>query len=361
MVYIGFLLILKRINSVYDAIMDRPANVNNITTEQLAISEATEICVRALENAGFVRSDAKTITDHLIDAELRGHPFAGLSRALSIIDHLQEAETVPSTKIEVSSDGPGFSRLDGHDVVGYLVAKKATEIAIEKAKSIGVSIVGAHDFWYSGNLAYYAEMATQQGLACIIVSNAPPLVAPHGAVEARFGTNPICIGFPTSNTDRPIIWDIGTSNAMLAQIVRAERLGTELPEGLAYDEEGNSTRDPGRALNGALTVWGGQKGSGLAVMIQLLGLVAGGSAIPHGMSGFGYLAVVFNPSVLRPLEEVNREADTYSAFLRSTKLFTGEDTVRMPFDGSHERRNINSSRGCFDIPSQLIQQLRERS
>ena len=205
---------------------------------RLSISEAFQLCVKALEKAGYCTSDAEMITDHLVNAELRGGPFAGLARALSIIDRLQNSDTKSSKNIEVVSEGAAFVRLDGHDAVGYLVAHRATEVAIEKAKASGVAVVGANNFWYSGNLAYYAEMATKQDLVCILVSNTSPLVAPEGAIEARFGTNPICIGFPTSQNDRPIIWDIGTSNAMHAQIVRAQRLGIELPEGVALSKDG---------------------------------------------------------------------------------------------------------------------------
>lgn len=209
---------------------------------KLPISEAFQVCVTAFEKVGYCTSDAEMITKHLIDAELRGHPFAGLARALSIIDHLQNCATRTSKDLEVITQGETFVRLDGHDAVGYLVAHRATELAIEKAKRSGVAVVGANNFWYSGNLAYYAEMATKQDLVCILVSNTFPLVAPEGAVEARFGTNPICIGFPTSQVDRPVIWDIGTSNIMHAQIVRAQRLGVELPEGAAYSKDGRPSR-----------------------------------------------------------------------------------------------------------------------
>ncbi len=216
--------------------MDRPAD--NVAMTELSIFEASRICATALEKAGYSASDAKMITEHLVDAELRGSPFAGLARALSIIERLRDSEIKSSKDIEVLSEGAAFVRIDGHDAVGYLVAERATQLAIEKAKASGVAVVGANNFWYSGNLAYYAEMAAKEDLVCILASNTSPLVAPEGASEARFGTNPVCIGFPTSLKDRPVIWDIGTSNIMHAQIVRAQRLGIELPEGAVLSKEG---------------------------------------------------------------------------------------------------------------------------
>lgn len=217
--------------------MDRSAGEVNMI--ELPCSEAHGLCKKALEKAGYSASDAEKITNHLVDSELRGSPFAGLARALSIITRLQTSETISSSAIEVLNQGPTFVRLDGHDAVGYLVAERAVEMAIVKAKAAGVAVVGANNFWFSGNLSYYAEMATREDLVCIMASNALPLVAPEGALEGRFGTNPFCIGFPTSRADQPVIWDIGTSNIMHAQIKRAERLGIDLPEGAAYDKDGH--------------------------------------------------------------------------------------------------------------------------
>ncbi|OQV09498.1 hypothetical protein CLAIMM_13614 [Cladophialophora immunda] len=335
-------------------------SAEDVAVVRLSISEASQICQTALEKAGYSAGDAAMITEHLVDAELRGGPFAGLARALSIIEQLQGSQPRSSQDIEVVREGAAFVRLDGHDAVGYMVAHRATELAIAKAKTSGVAVVGAHNFWYSGNLAHYAEMATRQDLVCVLASNTSPLVAPQGAVEARFGTNPVCIGFPTARVDRPVIWDVGTSNVMHAQIVRAQRLGIALPEGAAYGKDGRPTTDPAAALEGAMTVWGGHKGSGLAVMVQLLGMAAGSSAVPATLSGFGFLVLMFDPAVLRPLDEVKREAEEYGEFLRSAQTLPGgEGRVRMPFDGSYERRKAATERGSLEVPVILVEQLRQ--
>ncbi len=343
--------------------MGSQRKTDDVAMTEVPTTEAIRVCQAALEKAGgYSASDAEIITQHLVDAECRGSPMAGLARALSIIDHLQESPdpTKSSKDIEVTSEGPAFVRLNGNNVVGYLVAHRATELAIEKAKSSGVAIVGANDFWYSGNLAYFAEMATKHDMISVIFSNCSPLVAPEGAVEPRFGTNPICIGFPTSQRDRPVIWDIGTSSIMHAQIMRAKRLGISLPEGATYTKDGRPTTDPATAIDGAITVWGGHKGSGLAVMIQLLGMAAGSSARPEGLSGFGYLVMMFDPAILRPIDEVKKEADEYAEWVRSAKPLDGGPAVHMPFDGSYERRKAAVERGTIRIPTLLIEQLREK-
>jgi LDH2 family malate/lactate/ureidoglycolate dehydrogenase len=330
---------------------------------RISIPVAIELCQRALQRAGYTSEQSAIITDHLVDAELRGHPFAGLARALSIIDYLKSNPSMQpqGREIELTRDGPAFAHLDGNDSVGYLVAQRATQMAIDKAKATGVSVVGASGLWYSGNLAYYSEMAAQEGLVTFIASNGTPIVAPHGGTEAKFCTNPFCIGFPTSDRNSPVIWDIGTSNIMYAQVKLAERLGTSLPEGSAVDKEGHLTTNPLKVMEGALTVWGGHKGSGLAMMVQLLGIVAGSSEPTPFLSGFGFLIVAFDPSVLQPLDRVQRDADRFCENIRASKMLPGYEPARMPYERSTKRRREAKERGWFTVPEEVIRQLQGKA
>lgn len=345
-------------------------------TMHISVEEAAKLCQNALQRAGYSNNHAAMITDHLVDAEMRGHPFAGLARALSITDFLKSSGMKVDAQSETTRNGPTFAHLDGHDSVGYLVAHEATRLAIEKAKETGVSVVGAQNFWYTGNLSYYAEMATREDLVIFIASNGTPIVAPHGGYEPKFCTNPFCIGFPTSASTQPIIWDIGTSNVslpphrqrcdtrltalqiMYAQVKLAERLGIAIPEGSAYDSDGNPTTDPLQALQGALTAWGGYKGSGLAMMIQLLGITAGSLEPAPFLSGFGLLVLAFDPSVLQPLELVKQRTDSFSRSIRETKMLPGEPTARMPYERSVESRRAAKEKGYITVPTQVVEQLR---
>lgn len=327
---------------------------------QITIDEASDVTTRALEAAGYTPEQAAIITDHLVDAELRGHPFAGLARALSIIEQLHESGLQANIATEVTRSGPAYAHINGHNAVGYLVAREATQLAIDKAKTAGVSVVGANGLWYSGNLAYYAEMATRADLVVLIASNGGRVVAPHGGYEPKFCTNPFCIGFPSRDPDRSVIWDIGTSNIMYAQVRLAERLGIGIPEGAAYDREGNLTTNPLDVLQGALTAWGGYKGSGLAVMVQLLGIAAGSSEPTPLLSDFGYLVIAFDPSVLQSLERVKEDGDKFAEAIRSSKTLPGHGPVRMPFDRSSEARKEARARGWFTVAKEVVDQLRQR-
>src|SRR5215213_70379 len=214
----------------------------------LTVADARGLVDRAMRALGHEPHEAARIADHLIDCELRGVHYGGLPRALSIAERAARLG-IGHRPIRVEKDTPVSARIDGGDRIGYVVAHQATRIAIAKAQASGIAIVGANNTWYTGMLSYYAEMAAADRLVTMIASNASPWVAPHRASEGRLGTNPICFGFPSS--DDPVIWDIGTSAIMHAEVMLAHRLGDQLPDGVAYDAAGRATRDPAAALDGA--------------------------------------------------------------------------------------------------------------
>ncbi len=233
---------------------------------RLAIQEAHQLVMRVMAALGHDAADAGLIADHLIDCELRGLSYGGLARAISIAERIQRVGD-RRRPVRMLRETAVSARIDGGDHIGYVVAHYATRVAIQKAEAAGIAVIGASDTWYTGMLSYYAEMAAAQGLVSIIASNASPWVAPYGASEGRLGTNPICFGFPSA--DEPVIYDIGTSAIMHAEVMQARRLGDNLPEGAAFDSNGQPTRDPAAALTGAFAAWGDHKGSGLGIAVQL--------------------------------------------------------------------------------------------
>ena len=202
---------------------------------RLSVDEARALAARVLGALGHGDAEAAMVADHLLDCELRGVAYGGLARALSIAERLRRTGD-RRRPITVLHETPVSARLDGGDQLGYLVARRATEIAIAKAAASGIALVGASDTWYTGMLSYYAEMAAAQGLVSFIASNASPWVAPHGATEGRFGTNPVCFGFPSAG--EPVIWDIGTASIMLGELILRSRVGESIEPGLAIDASG---------------------------------------------------------------------------------------------------------------------------
>ncbi len=303
---------------------------------------------------GHNAADAELITGHLLDCELRGLAYGGLARAISIAERIA-LHGDHRRPIAILHQTPVSARLDGGDHIGYVVAHRATTVAIEKAESAGIAVVGANDTWYTGMLSYYAEMAAARGLVSMIASNASPWVAPHGATEGRLGTNPICFGFPSA--DNPIILDIGTSAIIHAEVTLARRLGNDLPDNVAFDRDGHPTRDPAAALSGAFATWGGHKGSGLAIVVQLLGILAGSPPIPPELAGFGYLIVAMRPDLMGPVETFRDNVSAFANSVRSARPVDGSSPVRMPFDRSRRERARRIAENAIDVPDSLLNQL----
>lgn len=123
---------------------------------KLPLDEAEKLAIDSLRKIGYNQEQAKTISHHLIDSELRGFGIAGLARILSIADRLNGSK--PATATKIAKDALATAQIDGQDTLGYLVGYEATALAIEKCKQAGVAVVGANGTYYTGMLSYYAEM-----------------------------------------------------------------------------------------------------------------------------------------------------------------------------------------------------------
>ncbi|KIW88569.1 uncharacterized protein Z519_10615 [Cladophialophora bantiana CBS 173.52] len=319
---------------------------------KISIPDATELSKLALQAVGYTDTDSDTICSHIMDAQLRGYGPTGLARVLTIADRVKH-KLVGSADMVITRESSASAQLDAKGAIGYLAAFRATELAIKKAKVGGVGIVGVSDTFFAGMLSYYAEMCTRQDLVVMIAASAGPWVAPEGSCTPRFGTNPMCIAFP-SGTEQPIIWDIGTSKIIHAQVKLAQLMNEELPEGSAYDENGDATRDPFKAMQGAMAVWGGHKGSGLAIAIQLLGALAGAPAHTGNTEGWGLLVIAMDPEMFRPIDDFKSEVDSYAQTIRASQPLKGNGPIRMPFDRSWESRQRTRESGFVQVEKSVL-------
>jgi delta1-piperideine-2-carboxylate reductase len=317
---------------------------------RLTVAEARALAERAMRSIGHDQRDAWLIADHLIDCELRGVAYGGLARAVSIVERFKRLGD-RRKPMRVVRETPVSALIEGGDQLGYLAAHKATELAIAKAKASGIGAVGANDNWYTGMLSYYAEMAAKEGFVSMSASNAGPWVAPQGGTQGRFGTNPLCFGFPT--TGDPVIWDIGTSAIMHAEVTLAKRLGKPLPEGVAFGPDGRPTRDPDAAFAGAFAPWGGHKGSGLGLAVQMLGMMTGAPGLPTDMAEFGFLIVLMDPGMFVDHEQYRKDVSAYAEAVRATRPVEGGAKVRMPFDRSAAERRRRLAEDAIEVEDEV--------
>ena len=251
------------------------------------------------------KDHSKIVSDYLIKAELLGAPSHGLARLKMYCDRIKKKVINTKPKIKIKRISQSISHIDADNSIGFVAADIAIKTAIKNAKKTGIGMVGVKNSGHYGLSGYYAEQAVKNNLITMIYTNAPPAVAPHGALKTLFGTNPICFGAPTGKA--PFILDASTSMINRGKIRRASKLGQKIPYGVALDKNGNITTDADKALKGTQLPIAGYKGSGLAWMVDILSGVLTGSS--HGgktkdpfddftgTQNIGHLFITINPKL----------------------------------------------------------------
>ena len=322
---------------------------------RISIDEAHVLARAALATAGYDDTESEIIADHMIGCELRGVSNGGLSRTLSVVERVR-AEGGHKRRMRTMHESPLSIRIDGGGDVGYLVGHEAIEQVIEKAKLNGLAVAACSNTWYTGMFAHYMERIALAGFVAILAGSSAWRVAPWGSTEGRFGTNPIAFAFP--GDDEPIVADIGTSALTISEATLAARLGQNLPEGVAYDRHGNQTVNPTEALEGAIAVWGGHKGSALATCVQLLGLLGGGDVEPKAENDCSFFVFVLKPELLLSEEQYRSSVAGYAEAVRGASGFNGAQ-VKMPFDRSRQVRQAALTAKSIEVADVVVHSLRQ--
>ena len=225
------------------------------------------------------KKHALICTGALINAQLVGAPSHGLSRLKMYCDRIKKKVINPRPKIKLKKISQSITHIDANNSIGFIAADIGIKKAIENAKKTGFGLVGIKNSGHYGLSGYYAEQAVKKNLIAFVFTNAPPAIAPHGALKSLFGTNPICFGTPTASKI-PFILDTSVSMINRGKIRVAARTGDKIPEGVALDKFGKPTTDAKKALEGVQLPIAGFRGSGLAWMVDILsGVFTGGN---HG-------------------------------------------------------------------------------
>jgi len=242
----------------------------------------------------------------LINAELVGAPSHGLSRLKMYCDRIKKGVINPTPKIKIKKISQSISHVDANNSIGFVAADIAIKAAINNGKKTGLGLVAVKNSGHYGLSGYYAEQAVKKNLMVMVFTNAPPAVAPHGALKSLFGTNPICFGTPTGSKI-PFILDTSISMINRGKIRVAAREGTKIPEGVALDKFGKPTTNPKKALEGVQLPIAGFRGSGLAWMVDILsGVFTGGNYAGRvkdpftdfsGPQNIGHLFFVMKPNL----------------------------------------------------------------
>jgi hydroxycarboxylate dehydrogenase B len=293
--------------------------------------------------------EAEIVAGHLVEANLTGHDSHGVSLIPDYLDNLAAGNVNPNTAGKLASAQGSMLVYDGQRGYGQVVARNATNIAIDVAREHGVAVLALRNSYHVGRIGAYGELCAARGLVSVHFVNATghqPRVAPYGGRDARLPTNPFCVAIPASDRHPSVVLDMATSRIAQGKVRVARNSGLQVPPGCLLDSRGEPTTDPAVMFDsppGALLPFGEHKGFALGLVCELLGgALAGGLTIqPGNQRGRGVinhmLAIVFDPTRLTDMTHTRHEMDALIDYVLASPAISNASPVVTP--GTPERAN----------------------
>lgn len=302
--------------------------------------------------AGTPQDEAQTVAEGLVSANLAGHDSHGVLHVPIYVDRIKQGHIVPGAPVVIERETPVTARVNGNWGFGFVVARKAAELAIKKARQSHLAAVTVYQQGHIGRLAPYPTLAAREGLAAIMFTDSgrgPKSVAPFGGRAARLGTNPMCIAVP-SDEPTPVFIDMATCAVAGNKLLVYQNRGEQIPLGWILDREGHPTTDPfvyGKG-GGALLPLGGEqghKGYGLSFMGEVFsGILTtlGWGHDPTGKHNDGCLYICWQVEAFMDLADFKREVSEFIAYIKTAPLAAGFSEILHP--GEYEYRTEQQRR-----------------
>ncbi len=302
-----------------------------LKAEQL-VKLGTEIFIAA----GSPVEEANLVSKFLVRANLAGQDSHGVMRIIQYVRAIEKGDIRPGAKTEVVQETRSSALLNGNWGLGQVAAKRAMEIAIEKARGNSISSVCAFNLYHIGRLADYTEMAIKRDMIGIAMANSTKRVAPHGGRESLLSTAPMSYAFPTGK-EKPFILDMATSVCAEGKVRVMLHKGEKLPDGYIIDRDGNPSNNPEDLYQGGaiLPLGGdsaGHKGFGLALVAEVLAglLSSDGCAYEARKKGNGVFFEVIDIKSFMPVGEFKSQMDNLIRTIKSSKPRPGFKEILIP-------------------------------
>src|SRR5579871_2079487 len=301
----------------------------NIASQKLA-----DFSRQLLMATGVSLEKATLVANSLVTANLRAVDSHGVQLLPFYIEQILDGNVDIHANGCIANENGACLTYDGQNGIGQWISDICCSHAVRLARSHGISIVVARESNHFGAAAFWAQRISNEGCIGLVMCNATPLVAPWQGKETRFGTNPICMSVPGPNT---WLLDMATTTVALGKIINASNHGREeIPAGWAMDKDGVPTTSTESALNGLLMPLGGYKGSGLAMLAEILCAVLAGGAMSTELGGIRiqgqpmrtsqcFLAI--DVARFMRLDEFHRRMQSLVAMVKSSRIAKGYDEI----------------------------------
>ena len=296
----------------------------------------TDFAARLLDAVRVSPAKARLVAESLVAADLRGVDSHGVQLLPYYIEQLEWGDMDRAADGCVISENGACLLYDGQNGIGQPVAEICCGHAVRIASGHGLGMVIARECNHFGAAAFWAQRMSAAGQIGIVMCNASPMVPPWQGREPRVGTNPICMSVP-GGKERPWLLDMATTTVAAGKILKAMiNSQPTIPPNWAMDSDGVPTTDTAVAMKGLLMPLGGHKGSGLALMVEILSGVLGGGAMSTEVSSIrmrgravrvSYMFLAIDVARYMPLDHFRARMDYLIPTIKSAAPAVGYDEV----------------------------------
>ncbi|MCC7425874.1 MAG: Ldh family oxidoreductase [Alphaproteobacteria bacterium] len=329
---------------------------------------------------GMERGLAETSAQAMVDTDLLGVESHGISMLMKYEDMARAGKLNLSARPRVVRDAGPTALLDGDAGLGHPVASMAMNLAVDKAKAMGVGVVGVRNSHHFGAAGVYARIAASRGAIGMVTSATQGvLMVPTRGAAPVLGTNPIAFAAPAAR-NRPFVLDMATTTVAGNKVKVYALKDKPLPVGWVVDRKGQPITDPHAAREamgpkggGGITPIGGtaemasHKGYGLAVMAHILGgALTGASFSPERNKtqkkdepdNLGHFFMAIDPGFFRDAGAFEADLDTVIDTLHATPPADPAEPVLVAGDPEAAEREKRLREG-IPIPASLHRLIRE--
>jgi LDH2 family malate/lactate/ureidoglycolate dehydrogenase len=331
-----------------------------------SLSQLWQFAFEIFQKIGCPEAQARQATDTLLSADLRGIDSHGVARLSGYVRLWGAKRINAKPDIRIVHESPSTAVVDGDSGLGLVIAPKAMEIAIEKARQCGTGWVAVKNSNHFGIAGYHAMKALPHDMIGMAMTNASPLVAPTYSVERLLGTNPICVAIP-ADKQPPFVADFATTTAANGKLEILQRKNKEAPLGWIQDKEGQPSTNPNELKAGGALVplgsdpeHGSHKGFCLGAWVDIFSAVLSGAnygpwvppfvsflappADPVG-EGIGHFLGAMRVDAFRPANEFKSHMDQWISRFREAKTIEGYGQVIIPGDPEREYERLRRTEG----------------
>jgi LDH2 family malate/lactate/ureidoglycolate dehydrogenase len=312
-------------------------------------------CTACFRKLGLSAPNARLTAENLIFANLRGVDSHGVIRMKIYADRLRLGGFKAKARPKVVRENQSSALIDAQHGVGQVAATAAMKLAVRKARKCGAAVVAVKNSNHFGASAFYTMQAIEQEMIGFAATNSGPTMAPTGGREGRLGNNAMALAVPAGKFP-PIVLDMATGAAAWGKIFVAQQKKTKIPTTWALDKHGAPTDDPNIAADGGLIQpFGGYKGYGLSLLLDILtGVLSGGAFSTHVWtlykqietpSRISHTCAALRIDAFIPRAEFRRRVDEIIELMHSCPTAPGVERIFVPGEIEHETEQRRAKEG----------------